>query len=84
MSAKEKLPAESIVPGLEKHILVDGFRLVIDLQKSRGCYLVDEVAGRRLLDLYGFYGSLPIGYNHPWFDRPSVLADLVEVTSTGR
>lgn len=76
------LPAETVVSRLEKHILVDGFRLVIDLKRSRGCYLVDEVTGRQLLDLYGFYGSLPVGYNHPWFEQPAVQADLLEAART--
>jgi len=26
--------------------------------------------GRRLIDLYGFFGSLTIGFNHPYFDEP--------------
>src|ERR1051325_10683362 len=82
MSTKIKLPSTAVVSELEKHILVDGFRIVIDLKKSRGSYLVDEVTGRELLDFYGFYGSLPVGYNHPSFDRTQVAADLLEAART--
>jgi L-lysine 6-transaminase len=62
---------------LDKHILMDGFKVVIDLQKSRGSYLYDAATGRRLIDLYGFFGSLTIGFNHPYFDQPEVKKDLL-------
>src|SRR5213082_1652992 len=62
---------------LEKHVLMDGFKIVIDLKKSRGSYLYDAATGRRLIDLYGFFGSLTIGFNHPYFDEPAVKEDLL-------
>ena len=68
---------EQVVPELEKHILVDGFKLVIDLEKSRGSVLVDAVSGREFIDFYSFYASMPVGFNHPHFDRPEVEADLL-------
>ena len=72
----------NIVPGgviaeLEKHILVDGFKIVIDLERSRGSRLVDAANGRELVDLYSFFASTPIGYNHPYLDRPDVEAELL-------
>ncbi len=66
-----------VIAELEKHILVDGFKLVIDLEKSRGSRLVDAPTGRELIDLYSFYASMPIGYNHPYFSQPEVEADLL-------
>jgi L-lysine 6-transaminase len=62
---------------LEKHLLVDGFKLVIDLARSRGARLVDAASGREFVDLYGFFASLAVGFNHPGFDRPEVQADLL-------
>ena len=62
---------------LEKHVLMDGFKIGIDLEKSSGSYMYDEATGRRLIDLYGFFGSLTIGFNHPYFDEPSVKEDLL-------
>src|SRR5436309_4913752 len=62
---------------LEKHVLMDGFKIVIDLEKSHGSYMYDATTGRRLIDLYGFFGSLTIGFNHPYFDEPSVKEDLL-------
>src|SRR5437764_9233415 len=66
-----------VIAELEKHILVDGFKLVFDLEKSRGSRFVDAATGRELIDLYSFYASQPIGFNHPYFERPDVKADLL-------
>jgi L-lysine 6-transaminase len=71
-----------VVSDLEKHLLVDGFRIVIDLEKSRGSRLVDAISRRELIDLYGFYGSLPIGFNHPYFDQPEVQSELLAAART--
>ena len=70
------LPQE-VITELERHILVDGFKLVFDVQKSRGSRFVDAATGRELIDLYSFYASQPVGFNHPYFQRPEVEADLL-------
>src|SRR6187399_2745876 len=62
---------------IEGHVLLDGFKIVIDLEKSRGSYLHNAVNGQRLIDLYGFFGSNPVGFNHPYFERADVKADLL-------
>jgi L-lysine 6-transaminase len=72
-----KIAAQNVISELEKHILVDGFKIVIDLEKSRGSWLVDAATQKRLLDLYSFYASIPVGYNHPYLDRPEVEAALL-------
>src|SRR3954468_25033165 len=69
-------PSE-VIAELEKHILVDGFKMVFDPQKSRGSRFVDAASGREFIDLYGFYASQPVGFNHPYFDQPEVKADLL-------
>src|SRR5206468_5588494 len=71
------IPPQQVIAELEEHILVDGFKLVFDLEKSRGSCFVDAATGRELIDLYSFYASQPIGFNHPWFDRPEVQSDLL-------
>src|SRR5712664_1714893 len=70
-------PAQQVIAELEKHILVDGFKLVFDLEKSRGSRFVDACTGRELIDLYSFYASQPVGFNHPYFEQPEVQADLL-------
>src|SRR6476661_9351981 len=77
-SEKEKALAPSqVLKTIEQHVLLDGFRVVVDLDKSRGSYLYNAVDNRRLIDLYGFFGSMPVGFNHPHFDEPQVRRDLL-------
>ena len=79
-SAKKSVPsvpAAEVIAELEKHILVDGFKLVFDVEKSRGSRFVDAATGRELIDLYSFYASQPVGFNHPYFERPEVREDLL-------
>lgn len=75
--SKKSVPPSRVLNALGEHILLDGFKIVLDLDKSRGSYLVDAATGKRLIDLYGFFGSLTIGFNHPYFDQPEVQRDLV-------
>src|SRR5438132_12599596 len=74
---RQLLDASGVLDTLEQHILLDGFRIVIDLEKSRGSYLYDAATGHRLIDLYGFFGSMPVGFNHPYFNDPDVQRDLL-------
>src|SRR5438105_2683729 len=69
--------ASSVLKILEQHVLLDGFKIVVDLEKSRGSYLHNAVNDQRLIDLYGFFGSNPVGFNHPHFESPEVKADLL-------
>ncbi len=73
----KRIDASHVLHELEQHILMDGFKIVIDLGKSRGSYLYDAATGHRLIDLYGFFGSLPVGFNHPYFDEPEVKDELL-------
>ena len=72
------IPPGDVLRTLEEHILVDGFKLIFDCQKSHGSYFVDAATGRELIDLYSFYASQPIGFNHPYFDQPEVQASLLQ------
>jgi len=63
--ARISVPADQVFPILKENILVDGFHIVIDLEKSHGSYMVDALHGREYLDCYSYFASLPIGHNHP-------------------
>src|SRR5436853_1631141 len=77
-SEEQKAIAPSkILETIEQHVLLDGFKVVVDLDKSRGAYLHNAVTNKRLIDLYGFFGSMPVGFNHPYFDDPAVQRDLL-------
>src|SRR5467141_478616 len=77
LKSRDIVPPQNVISELEKHILVDGFKLVFDLAKSHGSHFYDAATGRELIDLYSFYASQPVGFNHPYFERPEVKADLL-------
>ena len=71
------ITANDVLHTIEQHVLLDGFKIVIDLEKSRGSYIHNAATNSRLIDLYGFFGSLPIGYNHSYFEQEDVKRDLL-------
>ncbi|MGI9527123.1 MAG: L-lysine 6-transaminase [Weeksellaceae bacterium] len=50
---------------LGKHLLADGFDMVMDIEKSHDCYIVDD-NGDEYLDMFSMFASASIGYNHPY------------------
>jgi len=69
--------AEDVFPVLRESILVDGFHLVVDLDKSQGSIMVDALAGKEFLDCYSYFASLPIGHNHPKMADPEFRETLM-------
>src|SRR5437868_15525350 len=59
------IEAGKVHESLAKHLLVDGFDLVVDLEKSQGTWIHDARTGKRFLDFFTFFASSPIGLNHP-------------------
>jgi len=55
---------------LGRHMLADGYDLVMDLRKSKGSWVFDSRRGRNVLDFFTNFASVPIGYNHPKMDTP--------------
>jgi len=60
-----KIEPEKVHETLSKHMLVDGFDMVVDLQKSNGSKIWDSRNKRYFLDFFTFFASSPIGLNHP-------------------
>src|SRR5438132_11032901 len=78
---QQSIKPSSVLTTLEQHILLDGFKIVVDLEKSGCSYIYDAASDRRLIDLYGFFGSMPVGFNHPYFDRDDVKSDLLRAAN---
>jgi L-lysine 6-transaminase len=64
---------------LARHMLADGLDLVFDYERSHGSWLYDSRHGRESLDFMTFFGSTPIGYNHPKMKDPQFLRVLSRV-----
>ncbi|MBI3111081.1 MAG: L-lysine 6-transaminase [Ignavibacteriales bacterium] len=61
---------------LSRHMLVDGFDLVVDLKRSQGSYLYDSRYNKRYLDFFTFFASGSVGMNHPKMTSPEFLEKL--------
>jgi L-lysine 6-transaminase len=64
---------------LGRHMLADGYDIVMDLKKSKGSWVFDSRRGRQVLDFFTNFASIPIGYNHPRLDTPEFRERLAEV-----
>lgn len=64
---------------LSRHMLADGYEIVMDLEKSRGSWVFDAKRGRNVLDFFTNFASIPIGYNHPRLDNPEFREKIADV-----
>jgi len=62
---RNPMKATEVIDSLARHMLVDGMHLVMDLEKSKGSWIVDARYGKPYLDFYSFFASAPLGHNHP-------------------
>jgi L-lysine 6-transaminase len=65
MTTTIRLSPRDVLDALSRHILVDGYHVVMDMEKSHGSYLYDARSERPLLDFFTNFATIPIGYNHP-------------------
>ncbi len=78
--ATDDISAEQVHETIARHMLADGFELVLDLDASRGSELVDARDGTRYLDLFTFFASSALGMNHAALaDDPAFLRELGNV-----
>ena len=79
LSSLSTLSAADVHAVLARHILADGYDIVLDLERSHGAWLYDARAGCELLDFCSFFASNPIGFNHPKMKDPGFLKVLHRV-----
>ncbi|MCP4868738.1 MAG: L-lysine 6-transaminase [Proteobacteria bacterium] len=66
---------ERTIEVLSRHMTMDRFNFLLDLDKSHGAWLT-TVKGEELLDCYSAFASLPIGWNHPALTDPAFVQRL--------
>ena len=76
-----KTRASDVRESLSRNILVDGYHLVLDLEKSKGSILVDASDNKEYIDLFSMFASQPIGGNHESFLDDDFLLKLGVVGS---
>ena len=82
-------PIEKTACLSQAHLLPDWVQnICLNPLKSHGSYLFDDLAGREILDMFSFFSTLPLGYNHPIFQSEGFKADILAFgglkPSTGR
>lgn len=79
MQYTKSISPENVRSILGKHLLTDGYDIVLDLEKSEGAYLYDSKHDRKYLDFFTFFASNPLGMNHP-----KIAGDKEFVAKLGR
>jgi L-lysine 6-transaminase len=67
---------------LRRYQLVDGYPIVLDLERSEGVWMHDAITGTRYLDAFSFFASWPMGYRHPMLEDRDYQADLLRAAGT--
>ncbi|HED64912.1 MAG TPA: L-lysine 6-transaminase [Planctomycetes bacterium] len=62
--------------------LVDGYPLVLDLDRSSGVWMHDAKTGKRYLDAFTCFASWPVGYNHPMMHDAGFEKELLRAART--
>jgi L-lysine 6-transaminase len=78
-ASQSRVAPTQAIPTLKKHLLVDGYEIILDLKNSKGSYIVDARDGRRYLDFFTFVASSPVGLNHPKMASPEFLEKITRV-----
>src|SRR5262245_62046987 len=81
-SAKALIAPSDVHATLARHMLADGYDLVLDLEKSKGRRLHDAKSGRWYLDMFSFFATAPLGLNHPKMREPRFLEQLMHAAIT--
>src|SRR2546421_272535 len=67
---------KDVLNALGRHMLVDGYHIVMDLKRSRGNMVYDALHDVEILDLFSQFATVPIGYAHPKMTTPEFLEEL--------
>ncbi len=82
MKTRTSVSPRDVHRSLGEHLLTDGMKLVLDLDRSCGSRLVDARNGRSYLDLYTFFASAPLGINPPQLvDDAAFMARLAAIAA---
>lgn len=71
-----KISAAEVHRILARYMLTDGLDVVVDFEKSRASYLHDARRDELFLDLFSFYATCPLGFNHPRLCAAETVREL--------
>jgi L-lysine 6-transaminase len=58
------IAANQVKTVIGRHLFADGMDIIVDLEKSKGSWLVDQRNGDRYLDCFSMFASMAVGFNH--------------------
>jgi L-lysine 6-transaminase len=64
------MTADRVHATLGRHMLADGYDMVLDVDRSHGRRLWDARRCRAVLDMFSFFATAPVGLNHPKMADP--------------
>jgi L-lysine 6-transaminase len=71
-----EISPKNVLDALGRHMLVDGYHVVMDLDRSHGSFIYDSLHDVEVLDLFSHFATIPVGYNHPALKEPAFLEEL--------
>ena len=74
-----KIEPKDVHDELSKFMLVDGFDIIFDNDKSHGSYFYDSKNKREILDFFTFFASSPIGFNHPKLSNKEFIEKIGKI-----
>ncbi|HKC29455.1 MAG TPA: aminotransferase class III-fold pyridoxal phosphate-dependent enzyme, partial [Jatrophihabitans sp.] len=75
------LSPQNVHETIARHMLADGFELVLDLEASHGSTIVDARDGTEYLDLFTFFASSALGLNHPALTTDDARAEFAAIAA---
>lgn len=76
MSTTTQIAPGNVLDTLGRHMLVDGYHVVMDLDRSHGSVIYDSLHDVEVLDFFSHFATVPIGYSHPKLKDPAFLEEL--------
>ena len=73
---------KDVLDSLSRHMLVDGYHVVMDLRRSKGNCVYDALHEVEILDFFSNFATVPVGYNHPKMIDRAFLDELAWVAVT--
>src|SRR4051794_3089209 len=79
MTRVQDMNPADVHAAIARHMLADGFEMVLDLDRSTGSTLVDARNGEQYLDLFTFFASSALGMNHAALRSAESIEELGHV-----
>ncbi len=71
-----EVTAEQVHGIIARYMLIEGFDVVVDFEKSHDIYLYDAKRDELFLDFVSFFATCPLGFNHPRMASREVREEL--------